>query len=227
VLVSGIGTRFKALGYFPALIVVLLGHRPVHSTSTFLIFYLFSRSGDRPRGFIWIRSYKHKYPSFFLVMLSRRLHLPASILISRPTSTWLYYHKRNHSLAYVASISASTLPPSPLSTFPFYTPHPHILSSADPDPHPDVELEKCLGTNRNLDHDPSSLQRHNRSLNHGSSSPHDTSEKILKRFSSEPDPPSPPPPLKDKGKKKADITDREWEIRTGELTILHMYQKRV
>ena len=150
-------------------------------------------------------------------MLSRRLHLPTSILIPRPTSTWLYYHKRNHNLAYTTSISASTLPPSTLSTFPFYTPHPHILSSADFDSCPDVELEKHLGSNRNLDHDPSSLQRH------ASSSSHGTPEKNLKRFSSEPEPSSPPPTLKDKGKKKAEITDREWEIRTGELTILRMY----
>ena len=164
-------------------------------------------------------------------MLPRWLHPPSGSSSFLPRSPALVSlspgRQRRHINVSHASASSESTPtttstptPRPLAAFPIPNTHPQILQSVDFVSHPDVELEKHLGVNRNLDHDPNSPQLHNRNSDidsHDPSSSHISSKKTLKHQSSDPGPP--PPRRKDKGKKKAEIADREWEIRTGKLLV--------
>jgi len=158
-------------------------------------------------------------------MLPRRLHPPSASgsLLSRPTSISLYSGRRRRPINAVRRLPSSTLTntlpsaSSPLFAFPHLDSH--FVRFADIDSHPDTESEKHLGINRNLDHD---SPNHKPNLNrYDPNQSHSVGEQSHKQHSSDLDPFTPPPP-KDKGKKKkgSEITDREWEIRTGELFII-------
>ena len=162
-------------------------------------------------------------------MLPRRLHSPSrpSSLLTRSTLTSLSSGRRHRPIDIIrgsASRTLTTPAPHPLSAFPHLESHFPTLRSTDIGSL-DVGLGKDLGINPNLDHDPNLPQHHNSNLDsHGASPSYNPSEQSHKQHSSDlgsyPTPPSP----KDKGKKKSsEITDREWEIRTGEFFIVHVY----
>ncbi|KIM72986.1 hypothetical protein PILCRDRAFT_735030 [Piloderma croceum F 1598] len=157
-------------------------------------------------------------------MLPRWLHPPSGSgsLVSRPTLTSLYPGRRRRPINVVRRLPSSTLtnalPPASSPSFAF--PHlsdSHFVRSTDIDSRPDAELQKHLGINRNLDHDDSPQHhKHNPNLDrYDPNQSHSTGEKSHKQHSSDLGSFT-PPPQKDKGKKKSsEITDREWEIRTG------------
>lgn len=103
---------------------------------------------------------------------------------------------RPQSAAFIPLHTVTRLPPLNLrSTLPSYaTLSSSTQSHTEPDSPPnaafDFSPEKHLGVNRNLDHDQPEY----------------------------PDPNPNDPNDHDKGKKKVDISDREWELRTGMCT---------
>jgi hypothetical protein len=239
-------TRFWTLGYIPSLIAALLEHRLVRRgtnghTPDLLLFStgMIGQIGMRgARDVVWIqscsqiqgvRSCTSSMPS--TAMLPRWLHPPSGSgsLLSRPTSTSLYPGRPCRPINVVRRLPSSTLtntlPPASSPLFPFPHLDSHFVGSTDIDSRPDAELEKNLGINRNLDHD-DSPQHHNHKPNldrYDPSQSHNAGEQSHKQRSSDLGPFTPPPP-KDKGKKKSsEITDREWELRTGELFIIQVH----
>jgi hypothetical protein len=90
-----------------------------------------------------------------------------------------------------------------------------VLHSTDLGPNldPDAEIQKHLGINRKLDH--------NRNSHNSASS--DILEQPDKSRHQPLDETDPPPPS-GKSKKKVEITDQEWEIRTGECLCFFSWQ---
>jgi hypothetical protein len=151
-------------------------------------------------------------------MLLKRFPPPsgAGLFVSRSTAISPSHARRCRRVDFPTFMSTSTS--TPTAAFPIRNSHPSILQSADLDSHPDIELEKHLGINRKVDRDPSSSQRHHHNSNFDSHDPngsHNPSGGNRKHLSNDPGPSQ--PPRKSTGKKKMEITDREWDIRTGEL----------
>lgn len=185
------------------------------------------------RDVVWIQSCSQTQDVvlFSTAMLPRWLHPPSASgsLVSRPTSTSLYSGRCRRPINFVhrlpSSTSTNTLSPasSPLFAFPHL--EFHFVGSTDIDSLPAAELQKHLGINRNLDHDdsPQHHEHHPNLDRYDPSQSHSAGGQSHKQHSSDLGSFTPPPP-KDKGKKKSsEITDQEWEIRTGELFIIRVH----
>lgn len=135
-------------------------------------------------------------------MLPKRLHPSSSDALSGLTRrSWrqITIRRSTYSTSYIATPSST-----------HFNSHFPVLHSTDLGPNldADAEIQTHLGINRQLDH--------NRNLyNSASSGLLEQSNKSRHQILGGTDPP--PPGGKSKGKKKkVEITDQEWEIRTGE-----------
>jgi len=197
--------------------------------SSIPIFFISSDwEGDRPTCFcLDLRVQPNKAvdalssSSIPTTMLLKRFPPPsgAGLFVSRSTAISPSHARRCRRVDFPTFMSTSTFTPTaqPPSAFPIRNSHPSILQSADLDSHPDIELEKHLGINRKVDRDPSSSQHHHHNSSfdsHDPNSSHNPSGGSRKYLSTDPGPSQ--PPRKSTGKKKMEITDREWDIRTGE-----------
>lgn len=144
-------------------------------------------------------------------MLPKQLHLSpvngvsSLIPLSRYSQRKLNIHRSTYS-----SCVATPLP----THFNSHFPELHSTNSG-PNPDADAESQKHLGINPNLDR---TLNSHH-SASSGISERSDRSGQHRTLGGTE------PPPLNDnnKGQKKVEITDKEWEIRTGECAYVFFW----
>lgn len=150
--------------------------------------------------------------SLLTAMLLRRLCSSPNTGAFLPKSSTSFLPGRRRHIDVIHSASLTTTPTS--NPFPICNSHPLVIQSVTSNSHQDVELEKHLGTNRNVDHDPNSPRHHKHNPSPTSHDPTNSHQKNRTHRLDDSGPHSSPQPPKNQGK-KAEITDREWEIRTG------------